>query len=993
MDPKRHLFERPTLHIVIAEDEKYWADRIEQTICEPVRQWSLCRTEQFFLQIHRCPTVQEFKETVEPLLKAHNLVYATLDMKMPARRQATPSAREMAIPDPQAGRRMVEWCLEQEGNMAWVAQSLEFCLISGEQTSLDSLYRESGLQAKLRRRGVKRVYKDAIDSGVVGDLSLDHLWPDIRNFVLKHIRFCTFPERLTKDDPETHPHAIWFDPHEKPARLLVQADSISRKMGGLYLIFADAEGYDVDWFRLVCHLRNVKGIAHDFRTVVSNMTEDWGDVFENLPEALLIRHMEDATNGGYDIRAEMKVRNFLARACDGEHGLVFVRFPFFATQVELGSKLPEAADRAILNECLSAVLGQSPRFDQGIGFAYADHEHIVAFPDYEKVLKPEVIRNTIAFQAACRAQQHGLGGVSLDPEVNEVMCEMPWNELGLHSLHNSVRVAYQNAADSRDRSGQRYVGVKDFKERSAVRLQYDGELGFRVRGRWLLHVLEQNGLDHPGAGNTADDGPSALAGLEVIHDLFESLERLIQLQKRLENAPGGVRFGSDFSLEKFKALEAAHKFLKSMFDTPKRLHERMLEFRPHAATGDWMHYYPGLRRREGWLPLVQHIKFTWPFAQVPLHRAVDQYLSNSGVIYQILTEPQTVLDRYHQDLQSHWEKVEADRKDLMQRVHEREEQRRAAALYVRQHHSQPVVVHLDMPEAGPRHAVGMLTQALQSLTFFNAYLAICENKHRFGGKYCSPNLVDAASARIDLGPSVNLLCHYCEKLAEAGKLGASVFRYWSDGWPRRGQLDALRVASSLARELLSVAAEELTEEERKLFARIRDELPQADCCPISDILTFLCVKRNTFEKRDPQVLLPYTSEIWDLMRRFVFATTAPIRLGEVGSDVREARLWARRGPETVSLPADERLKAGDVWIFESARTGGKPPRPLFPVGHYIRLHPSGNSVWTWYGQKRWANLSHVQGMSGPAQLSHGPEHPWLIRQAADGSGLLEATNE
>jgi hypothetical protein len=222
---------------------------------------------------------------------------------------------------------------------------------------------------------------------------------------------------------------------------------------------------------------------------------------------------------------------------------------------------------------------------------------------------------------------------------------------------------------------------------------------------------------------------------------------------------------------------------------------------------------------------------------------------------------------------------------------------------------------------------------------------------------------------------VDLLCNYCRDLEAAGQLGDSVFRFWSADWPRRGQHDALRVASRLAGELLSGSGgSALTRNERELFTRIRDEAPGSGSCGVRELLKLLCVERNSFEKLDPQVFLGQRAEIWDLMRRFVAATTAPVRVGTVGGDTQQARLWARRAPEIVATGADERLRAGDTWVFEVVPGGYK---PLFPVGDVIRLHPTGDSVWSWYGRQRWLNLSHLESMPGPSLLPLGPENPWL----------------
>jgi hypothetical protein len=74
MDPARDPFKRPRLHLIIAEDTAYWADRIESSICTPIRDWSLRKSGQFEFLVHKCTSVQAFQETLREHLPSGDLV-------------------------------------------------------------------------------------------------------------------------------------------------------------------------------------------------------------------------------------------------------------------------------------------------------------------------------------------------------------------------------------------------------------------------------------------------------------------------------------------------------------------------------------------------------------------------------------------------------------------------------------------------------------------------------------------------------------------------------------------------------------------------------------------------------------------------------------------------------------------------------------------------------------------------------------------------------
>ena len=197
----------------------------------------------------------DFKKDVDSLLEKGDPVYATIDITMPLE-------SPQDVPDGSAGQRAAAWCLEQQS----AGKKLEFCIVSGNDGNLTALF-DGEIGKKLKKRSIRRIYKGHDLTDIDNAKQLPALWPEIKRFVLSHIRFCTFPDRDTE-------RIIWFGKPDDLSQLLYLADAVSSQQhGGLYLLFADAAGYEEDWFRLCCHLRNVQPRYLDLQSIKGDA--DW----------------------------------------------------------------------------------------------------------------------------------------------------------------------------------------------------------------------------------------------------------------------------------------------------------------------------------------------------------------------------------------------------------------------------------------------------------------------------------------------------------------------------------------------------------------------------------------------------------------------------------------------------------------------------------------------------------------------------------------------
>jgi hypothetical protein len=951
-------FRQPRLHLVIAEDQDDWGTRLRASFEEYIADWGFYTTGQFRIDYHRCKSVESFERTMEKLLKQGELVYATVDLKMPR--------RDGDDDDPNSWKQLVVWCLDQKKQDPEVDDRFEFCVISGQEHKMRQLTSHPDHGDELRRRGITKAFKDEIECGSTGEIRLRAIWDQVKEFVLRRLKFCTLPLAAGEPSRQT---MIWFGDHEWLARLRSEADQIATSpRGGLYLLFADAGGYEVDWFRLVCLLRGVQApkilnIAH----ITPESTSDWEEKFREPPEALLVSHVDRAADNQCDIVEAMTRNNFLAKIEEARR-LAFIQFPYFERLEDIGDRL-DKEERAIHDFCTRAVHAEASP-DRDSGFAFRSNKRIIKFPSYDALRGAGVVRRTIDFQVEQNRERNGLAQSPLDPEMSAVLEGIRWDEGdGISSMRLAIDRAYERARNETAAAG-RHVGIEHF--RSNVRDKFASPLGFTIRGRRLFEVLDQNKAGAralaPGPANEADRAAVALSDLEATHDLFDSLARLVHLKDELEEA-GKLTFQKGaFPLDDFEALKSAHEFLVLIFGSPEALLRRIEDFRRHVGSPRWEHYVPSLRDREDLAELVENIRFTWPYARFRLPPAVFDFLGRSAYIAEIHAELGTVLARYPA-LKVQWDEVEARRTDLLKELQSREEQRHAAVRYAREQHTQPALVLLEPVENGRMPSFTLL---LQALCHFNANLAICEQHYLFDWAVGKKSKAKEALTRGELGPNINLLCGYLVDLRAAGRLKESLFRGWDDGWPVRGkQTDAPRLAAEIVASILGKHPGAMKPDHLVALGRIRDA---ANGCPTEGLLESLGALRNRFDKAtERRFWEQHQEDLTDLLRRFVAATTRDtLRIGRVSPDGRRAQLWARNKMEDVDLPTVADKLAGRDCAFV-----GPHHHPLFPIDDLIRLNPPDCAVWV-YSRGSWVDSTN-DGMRDEREreLSPGPDFPWL----------------
>ncbi len=954
-------FKRPTLHVVVADDEEQWSNLLENFFAEQVKKWSLCRTGQFEFKSYRRESINDFTETVEALLAQGDLVYATVDMKMPRKKGGLPGSAEW--------ERTVSWCLQHGRD----SQRFEFCVISAEEVMLDELFKHQKHGAELERKGIKRAYKKQIDESP--EVALWRIWQDIRGFVLRHIRFCTVPDRPGAQAGET---MVWFGTHNSLDQLLARTDEIakSRDKGALYVLFADPCGYEEDWFRLCCHLRGVDSPTVDNFAELNRRDEGWRDHLKSPPKALLLSRLENSRERGFDVHEEILDSGFLGRLAAAQN-FVCVQFPEFAT--ELAASLDEK-EIAVLNACLNHVYGSGPPFEEGAGFPYKAHNQIVRLPSYETLKRTGVIRATIEFQAAqCQSRYPALRTMPLDPEVLEVLAEMPWDESeGLDGLRMAIDRAYANA-DERKQDVGRFVDIEFFRRGGVVHKHFASSQGFAIRGRRLVHLLDRQWPIGPGTSPSATlkdvTFGGALAGLTQMHVLFERLQQLVDLAKQLQRQDGSIVFPEDFPPTDFAAVKAAHEFLQRIFKAPGDLFARIEAFRRFEQDRTWRDAYPSLEVREDWRELIEHVRFTWPNSRFRLPPPLDDYLRWSGVVADIYLDLAKVLPRYP-ELKLQWQENERQRRAIEEEVQECEVQRRNAERHAREERSQPVLMILGQPEDEEQP---VLTVTLQSLLLFNAFIAVCENVYYFDGQLANRNDGRELLTRPELGLSIRFLRNYLRRLQESGKISRSVFAGWTNDWPSKGQNDAVRVIGAMSRNMLSDKefGKSLTDEERRVVVALSELQRAGTECPVDTLLEFMGIIRNAFEKQGQrEFLAKHGGDIRDCLRRFVFATTKPkVRFGQVTEDGRRATVWSRHKVVEVEM-----AKVATAHVGRTCVLIGDGHHPLFPIDDLIRIDVSDSSVLAHHGRK-WVNLVHGQLLVKGPDVSYLPS-PEEVKDSA-----------
>lgn len=955
------------LHVVIAEDLDWWSEKL-QGLEEPLRQWSFAKTGQFDLEVHVCRSVECFDKLVGAFLSDGALVYATLDLKMPI------GEGEEETPDPEAGERMISSCLEWKRQ----GQSLEFCLVSELDDSLDRLYRDS---SELRKLGIRKIYKGQID-GINGQrLLLDVLF-DIQSFVRRHLSFCTI--ELPTGSGNRVP--IWFGGTEPLLDLLNRVDHISGADAGVYVLFAEAGGYEFDWVKLCCDLRGIQLTDLDIAAADPLFHPEWKAPFQNPPAALLVRNIDHANERGCDIAPLLEKEKFFDKIVS-RNGLAFFQFPLLATKLD-ASKLDEAIEVPILESCLQYLSQNHPPVSRQPNrvLAFEEHRRVVTFPSYNTLRHAGVVRKTIEFEVGESQSQTGCPGVFIDPELFELLNEIPWDQKGgFHQLRRSIRAAYINFANG-ERTGD-FLQEEHFRY-SVVAEESQGKLGFLVRGRRLYQVLETRG---PALGNIDEtreersEAEEALHSLEDLWRLYDGLRRLRELRDQLGYQPSD----KDFTPQDYDTLHQARSFLDSLFDSPESLRGLIDGFCLHLRRRAWRDYYPALD--DSRMAAVENIGFTWPFSRLPLHPSVFAYLQQNGVSPLIHKEIEENLQRFYPDLEAQWEDAKQSRIALRKEMMRREEERKRAEKYAREASSQPVLVHL-VPRVSAGEMRSPFQKILHSFLLFNSYLGLAENHYTFkSSMFTDKKYLKGVLDRVELGHMVGFLSRYIKKVRSSDEKGLSVFDRWTDRWAEEGrQKDAVRLARQIAQHMLS--AEKYKDgwnpDEQGALEKIGSlESAEAEVrCSVGTVLNFFLILRNAYGKATgTDFERDYAQHLRDFLRRFLAATTGMYRIGRA-REGNSIELWRKEGGEQwelgkllVETPLwrDRLVLAREVAAPDAGETVYD---ARFPIDDLIRIRPLLDSVWA-YQLRIWLNLTHLEGSEEAARLSPKKEL-WLPDEKA-----------
>jgi hypothetical protein len=956
-------FAKPTLHLIIAEDLDWWSEKL-LGLEESLRQWSFAKTGQFDLAVHVCRSVECFDKLVGALLSDGALVYTTLDLKMPIREGEE-------TPDPEAGERMIESCLEWKRQ----GQSLEFCLVSELDDSLDRLYRDS---SELRKLGIRKVYKSQIQGTNGQRILLDILF-DIQSFVQRHLAFCTI--ELPTGSGNRVP--VWFGGKEPFLDLLNRADHIASADAGIYVLFAEAGGYEFDWVKLCCDLRGVQLTDLDIATADPLFHPEWKAPFQNPPAALLVRNIDQANERGCDITPLLAEGRFFDTIV-ARNSLAFFQFPLLATKLDV-SKLDEAIEVPILESCLRYLNQNHPPGSRqpSRALAFEEHRRIVTFPSYNALRQAGVVRKTIEFEVNESQSQAGCSGVLIDPDLFELLNEMPWDQKGgFHQLRRSIRAAFLNFANA-GREGNS-LREEHFRN-SVVAEESKGNLGFLVRGRRLYRVLETRGTALGKADESCEgigEAEEALRSLEDLWQLYDGLQRLRELRDQLGYQPSD----KDFTPQDYDTLHQARSFLDSLFDNPESFRRLIDGFCLHLRRRAWRDYYPALD--DSRMAAVENIGFTWPFSRLPLHPSVFAYLQQNGVSPLIHKEIEENLQRFYPDLEAQWEAGKRNRIALRKEMMRREDERKRADRYAREAHSQPVLVHL-VPRVNAAEVRSPFQKILHSFLLFNSYLGLAENHYAFKSlKFADKKDLRGVLDRVELGYMVGFLSRYIKKVRSSDERSLSVFDRWTDHWAEEGrQKDAIRLARQIAQDMLSAEKykDGWTPDEQAVLEKI-GSLESAEAgCSVGTILHFFLTLRNAYGKATgADFEHDYAQHLRDFLRRFLAATTGAYRIGRI-REGKTIDLWRKEAGE--QSEAGRMLIEAPPWQGRlilarevvAPDSGEIAYEARFPIDDLIRIRPVLDSVWAYH--KAWLNLTHLEGSEEPARLSPKKE-TWLPDEKA-----------
>ena len=983
-------FNKPDLVVVIAEDDPEWSDHLCAYFERKLGIWGLASSEQFDWSVQPATSVEDFTRIAAEALQRGQLVYATLDLRMPIEAGPRP------IPEDHAGERMIRWCFEQGDRLpAQHQRDLDFCLISGQEKQLAALPRDGDFGELLRRRGVNRAYKRNIKWGSDDTKELDRIFGDLQAFVRRHMDFCTIPGM---DDP------VFFGDERQLGRVLDLADRISSApVTGPYAVFSDSAGYDWDWFSLVCALKGVEAVTYDVRHLNRSHKLRFQREVKGPGKAVFIANIAWSNSSLVELAKWIDEIGFFD-TIEERGTMAFFQFPFFETQLQVSKRLDDKYGLPMLEAVLSRIYGEpGPQFPTGISSAFKEHPQILEFPSFERLRAHGVVRQCIAFEEARHQQRTGLTA-TLDAELREVLSELPWLEQqeaaqrpGFSQLRETMWMAYDSHASHAPEDRLTSVDIEDFVESPFVKEAFDGPLGFQVRGARLHRILRHHGEDPQACELTPSPlgaSPSAAAPplppgvrrlqeLFCLLDVFEAIGRLAALEAK--------DFDDDFRHDEYTALEAVHKALTELFGSPADLASRIEMFRPNAKHRRWYFHYPSVPREER--IATAEVVFHWPYTSLPLHPAIDSYLRQNRIAPSIQHDVRDVL-RWYPDLVGDHEHIRHELLQFHEEVVRRDAQRVAAGRYVSEEATKPVLVQLAALPDGhdAQNDDRSFLQALNSLVLFDGSLAICENLFRYGGRFLKTSEARRVLNKPDLGLSSRYLIEYCKELqrdleredeerVQCEEEKTSIFARWTTTWaaPESKNDEAARILGEISDYIQSKHKHVIEKGFYDLLHDISEGIGGGAGVSIEDMLKFFCLLRNSYGKNAG----PSWHGLWNeqgnklltLMRRFVAATTGDYRIGMYERNPDRIRIWCRRALRDAPTRLTGEEPLGKLFIFGIERDDEDVERsfvPLFPIHDVVRMRMSDCGLWTWYSRDKWYELTTADQRNGDD-----PSNSWL----------------
>lgn len=916
-----------TCYIVIAEDEPRWSLRISNAFDAFFENSILIKRKEVLHKIVVTTSLQAFGEKVKALLSDGYPVYATLDLKM-KRKESDDNAEDVSD-------ELLNMCFGFKSNESHY-NKFDFCLISGS----DRLIAKQNRKRKLKERDVNQVFKNKILDEDDGGEQLNKVARDIKSFILKNITYCTFQnERKLK-------RLIWFG---NRTEIIDRACKIANGEGGIYLIFSDDAGYEQDWYRFICHLREERPRFLDISA--DGYPADWEKFIEFPPQALLVEGIERIDDEEIDLAGAIKKFSFFQKVKEND-AIVFMQFPFGESELAIKRSLNER-EMAVLEVCLDEVYqdeiyhGKDP-WSSDADFPLLDNKNVIKFPRFERLKRDGYVKSTI--DTVVRDSVHQSARVKFDPELYHMLSELPWGEIGGFCKLQKV---VQKLAISEKSVVKLEQAKKDIKD--LIPKDFERTKALTLRGQLIYSYLEKNRQSESWALNLADERigkpEEPIEELLTILDLFERLDSL------LGDGSTGIPTNERFTIAKYQALDSARRFLILVFDSSKNLRNKILQFKTFAKQPNWEEYYPNLRRvHPDWQSLMAKGKFTWPFSKLPLHYSIYKYLERSHVITEIHTDIDKVMVR-HPDLKEKWARLSRQQSRISEELQGREEQRRASLNQLESNCFQPAVTFLSLKNAA-------LGKAFQSLLFFNASIAISESLEHAEtslqqfSSIC--NFLNCASTKN----SILVLQDYlmvldgpkCHEIREQ-----SVFSSWLGNWAEIGQQDdVLRLLKCIAEAICSKSNVNFYRREQQVLDNM---ISLNGDCSIHEFLSLLDILERSLIENEEMVA--------DMLRRFITAISRScfylVRVTRDGS-LREH--WSPKGWKVVDESQSTTLMTDGIFVTDENF------KVLFTVDELIQVSPGG-SIWCHHNNGEWVNLT--QNHSDHTRAKPCPEagHPFL----------------